>query len=228
MNHPAPIRGGAHPARRLAMRLAFAACITALGACDRPAEMARADSIRADSIAAADTSYRLRPGYIIDSILPVEEELRSFRAGLREPARLSGGADSREELVRRFIDRLAARDTAALAAMALTRAEFASLIYPSSRYTRPPYRTPAGLLWMRIARRRDAGLTRLLRADQPALRYVDHRCAATPEVEGQTRLWRECVVRATRRAGDTLSSRLFGVIVERDGHFKFTDFDNSL
>src|SRR5688572_3108316 len=79
------------------------------------------DSVLADSIARArqDSINRRLPGYVVDSILPVEEELRRFRLAVREQGASTGtdtndivtaltsGSDSREALVRRFIKALA-------------------------------------------------------------------------------------------------------------------------
>jgi hypothetical protein len=47
-------------------------------------------------------------------------------------------------------------------------------------------------------------------------------------VEGENRLWRNCRVRRVRAAGDTASGRLFGVILERHGRFKFASYGNDL
>ncbi|HET8784860.1 MAG TPA: hypothetical protein VFM38_04450, partial [Candidatus Limnocylindrales bacterium] len=73
----------------------------------RRVEAARADSVATDSMARArqDSINRAQPGYVVDSILPIEEELRRFRVGLgAAPSHLVGGASSRETLIRRFAD----------------------------------------------------------------------------------------------------------------------------
>ena len=57
------------------------------------------DSARADSIALVrqDSINRAQPGYIVDSILPMDEQLRRFRAGLKEsPRALNGTAHSKD------------------------------------------------------------------------------------------------------------------------------------
>lgn len=162
---------------------------------------------------------------MVDSILPLEQELRRFRVGLGDPpATLTGGASSREALVRRFFSALAAADTADLRAMALSRAEFAYLVYPSSPYTRPPYRQSPELVWLQLQSSGASGLGRLLdRARR--YRYVNHRCNATPAREEQNRLWRQCQAKVVRAPGDTATVRMFGVIVEREGRFKFANFE---
>jgi len=73
-------------------------------ACADPPERTRVatDSARADSVARErqDSLNRLQPGYVVDSILPVEEELRRFRAAVG-PATdgLVGASTRRDALV---------------------------------------------------------------------------------------------------------------------------------
>ena len=56
---------------------------------------ARRDSIRADSVARArqDSINRATPGYVIDSLLPPEEEARRFRAAFPATARPRSSAE---------------------------------------------------------------------------------------------------------------------------------------
>ena len=164
------------------------------------------------------------PARIVDSILPVEEELRRFQQHLTRPAALAGGAPSREALVRRFVERLARRDTAGLRALTMTREEFAFLVYPGSSYTRPPYRTPPGLVWLQIEQDGAKGLRRLLRSEVEVASYLSHRCGEAPAAEADVTLWRRCSVRVRLAGGDTLDGRLFGVILERNGQFKFVNY----
>ena len=138
---------------RISFRLVAIIAIICAAACGRGDARPDDDSlasatdsvtaVRADSTARAkqDSINRAQPGYIVDSILPVEEELRRFRADLPDaPTRLVGGTDNRDALVAAFLHAVQARDSAALARLALTRAEFAYLVYPSSPYTVTPYR----------------------------------------------------------------------------------------
>lgn len=162
---------------------------------------------------------------VVDSILPPDEELRRFQDGLDAPVGLTGGERSREALVRRFMARLAARDTADLRGMTLSRAEFAHLVFPGSAYTRPPYRTPPGLVWLQLTHATDKGLRRLLRDDAAVHEYQGHACEEPPVQEGATRLWRQCHVRLVNGAGRSARARLFGVIVEVGGQFKFASLD---
>lgn len=186
-----------------------------------------------------DSINRTRPGYVVDSILPVEEELRRFRVALRERGApngsgtkasvtaLTSGSNSREALVRRFIKALVKNDSSDLRAMRLTAREFADLVYPESPYTRPPYRQSPALVWNQIQNPSASGLTRLLRrlGGQP-LAYVDHSCDRKPERQGDNRIWTGCTVGLMDTSSDTIRHRLFGSIIERDGRFKFVSYSN--
>lgn len=168
-------------------------------------------------------------GGVVDSILPVEEEIRRFQASLPEPVMsLSGGEASRDALVARFVRSLERGDTLDLLRLAMTRGEFAYLYYPSSRYTRPPYRLSPELVWMQNQNHSSRGFTRLLQryAGRP-LGYLSYTCPDEPEVEGENRFWHRCVV-TYRLREDTLSAQLFGSIWERQGHFKLVGFANEL
>lgn len=200
-----------------------------------PAVQARNDSIarvRAESIALArqDSINRAQPGYIIDSILPVEEELRRFRADIAtRPTALSDGADSRDALVSRFIHGLEANDTTTLVKLLLNRAEFAYLVYPESPWTHPPYRQSPQLVWMQASRVSGTGLTRAIRRyTGRSLGYDTYECSAEPEILGKNRIWRNCMLHVLGPDGARVSIRLFAGIIERDGHFKIYSYGNDL
>jgi hypothetical protein len=217
----------------LAHAALLAACVTddsnagaSLDAARDSARVARADSI---ARARQDSINRAQPGYIVDSILPVEEEIRRFRmaVGGTEQRALTGGAASRDALVARFAAAVAARDTAALQAMAVNAREFIDLVYPSSPYTAPPYRQAPGFVWTQIQLPSGSGLRRLLeRVGGSPLRIDALRCPATPERQGANRLHTECVVRFAIGAATPREGRLFGTILERDGRFKFVSYAN--
>ncbi len=189
------------------------------------------DSVRGDSIdrARQDSVHRAQPGYVIDSILPVEEELRRFRASVPgdSAVALVGGSRSREALVRRFVRALAANDSADLQAMAVRSREFADLYSPESPYTHEPYRQSPALAWSLIQNPSSSGLTRLVRrlGGKP-LGYVSHRCEPTVGREGRNTRYKGCLVRITDGAGDTATKRYFGSIIERDGRYKFLSYTN--
>ena len=118
-----------------------AAAIAALAACGSPD--ARADLPES--------------GRVVDSILPREEALRRFREGLAPVDSLAGGAGSRDELVAAFVRAIAAADTAAIARMAVSRAEFAYLYYPTAVEGKPPYDLEPGLMWFTLYERSNEG-----------------------------------------------------------------------
>lgn len=195
-----------------------------------PARAAQ-DSARADDIARArqDSINRAQPGYVIDSILPPEEEMRRFRAALGgdSAVALVGGASSRTELVRRFVGALAANDTAKLLTMAVRGREFADLYYPGSPYSHAPYKQPPSFAWRLIQDPSTAGLTKLLdRLGGKPMSFVSERCEPKVAVEGRVRRYTGCLVTVVTAAGDTATKRYFGSIVELNGQFKFLSYSN--
>jgi hypothetical protein len=163
---------------------------------------------------------------VVDSSLPLEEALHRFRVGLPVVTRLSGGAPTRAALVRRFVRAVELRDTAAVRAMVLSRAEFAYLYYPHSPFTREPRKQMAGLVWFFTQVNSSKGITRVFdRLGSRRLLYHSHRCNVRPQRQGPNLLWEDCVL----RLGDgqaTSAVRLFGSIVERDGQLKFVSYAN--
>lgn len=164
---------------------------------------------------------------VVDSILPVEEEIRRFQATVPEPVgALSGGEGSRDSLVTRFMRSLERGDTLDLLRLSMTRGEFAYLYYPSSRYTRPPYRLSPDLVWMQNQNQSSRGFARLMQryAGRP-VGFLSYTCPEEPETEGENRFWHRCIV-THRFQGDTLRVQLFGSIWELRGHFKLVGFAN--
>jgi len=163
------------------------------------------------------------PGYIIDSILPPGEALRRFRAGLDSPTTLAGPR-SRDSLVRAFFRGVAARNRPALDSLAMTRAEFAWLVFPQSRWSKPPYNQPPDIAWMLFRANSESGLTKLVnRAERFEL--LSYSCPDTSEHDGALELWPKCVVHL-KDQGQPRDLHLFGTIVALDGRFKFAGFDN--
>ncbi len=218
------------------MGVSLVGMMTACGGASERAPGARADagaldSARRDSVARArqDSVNRTLPGYVIDSILPVEEQLRRFRAvlGGERATTLLPAIRSRDSLVSRFVDRLAAGDSAALRAMAVTAREFADLVYPDSPNTKPPYSQDPALVWRTIQNPSESGFIRLVRrAGGIHVRLVGYRCEAAPTRQGRNTLWGGCLLDLKGPKGDTSTHRFFGTILERDGHFKFLSFRN--
>jgi len=201
----------------------------------KSAEAAPPDSAAVTERAAAerarhDSVVRSRPGYVIDSILPVDEEIRRFQTTVRErPVRLSHGAESRSALLRRFVEAVERKDTTALARLVVSRAEFGYLIYPSSPNVAPPYRQSPELVWLSRSAATDKGMTRLLaRFGGKSMGYAGYVCGGAVARQGQNTVWSGCAVKRVGSAGDTTQIRLFGPIVERHGRFKFLSLSNGL
>ncbi|MGZ8378085.1 MAG: hypothetical protein ACXW0Z_12710 [Gemmatirosa sp.] len=202
--------------------LLLAACTGAASTDEGAAPPTRTDS------AAAAAAPSVQAGAVIDSIIPIEEALRRFRAGLGDaPVALSSGSETRDALVERLARAVAARDTAALRELSLSAREFAYLYYPESPLARKPYEEPPALLWFRMREGSDRGLTRLLRryGGQP-FRVAGYACEAAPKREGRNALWERCRVTHVRAAGDTVTERLFGSILERGGRFTLVGYAN--
>src|SRR5262245_23982981 len=218
-------------ARPVAVYIAIGATFLIAGCRAAQKTPTPADSARADSIARArqDSINRAQPGYVIDSILPPEEELPRFRAALPgdSATKLVGGSPTRDALVRRFIRALAANDTADLRTMAVRGREFADLYYPESPYSHPPYKQPPSFAWRLIQDPSSAGLTKLLRRlGGQRIAFVSERCDPKVEHEGKTTRYVGCLVTVVTPSGDTATKRYFGSIIERGGQFKFLSYKN--
>jgi hypothetical protein len=186
---------------------------------------------QADSVARArqDSTNRAQPGYIVDSILPIEEDVRRFRAAVGGIAvsALAEAAPSRDALVAQFAAAVSERDSVALRSFAISPREFIDLVYPSSPYTKPPYRQSPSLLWSQIQLPSGSGLGRLLdRLGGRPLRVEALSCPGAPEQQGDNRLHANCTVRFASGDAPLRDGRLFGTILERRGRFKFVSFAN--
>mgnify|MGYP003351855568 CR=1 FL=1 len=219
--------------RFVAVGVAVMALAAGCSPARRAEEAARiaADSARADSIARArqDSINRAQPGYVIDSILPPEEEARRFRAavGGSPVARYQGGAAARDSLVAKFLAALSAADPAALHAMAMTAREFIDLYYPTSAYSHPPYRESPSMAWRLMQDRSEAGIRQLVqRYAGRTIVLVAVKCEPKTTREGQNNLHTGCLLDLREGAGPMVTRRLFGSIVERDGQFKFVSYIN--
>ena len=191
---------------------------------------ARADSVASADKARQDSVNRAAPGYVVDSILSPDEELRRFQTSIAaKPESLSHGADSRDALVRKWARALAARDSVTLIRLAVNRPEFAYLVYPDSPLGLPPYQQPTATSWLQLSNASVQGFRRSLNAfSETPLAVISYRCAPAPERQGANRVWRDCRVRHLRASGDTVVQRLFGPIIERDGRFKFLSLASDL
>jgi hypothetical protein len=159
--------------------------------------------------------------YSIDSALAL------FRAGLEPAVELESAQPSIDSTIRRFARMLEQRDTAAMRAMVMTRREFAYLYYPTSPFTRTPTLQEPGLAWFLHINNSQKGATRLLeRFGGKPLRIAGNACRGS-RIEGDNRLWNDCVQRIVVE-GDTTVIRLFGGVYERNGRFKILSYANDL
>jgi hypothetical protein len=169
------------------------------------------------------------PAGVVDSVRPIEEEFRRFTADIpTPPAALEGGAESVEALARRFVEAVAARDTAALRRMHVDRAEFAYFFYRDAPVSRPPYELPPGLLWFQVEGGSSAALTRLSQSlGGRNVAFEGVRCEGEPQPQGDNRIHADCAV-TYRVDGERRTGRLFGNVLERAGRFKFLSYANDL
>jgi hypothetical protein len=168
-------------------------------------------------------------GLTVDSVLPREEALRRFRAGLGETRQLVGGAASPANLGRAWVAALSAADTVTLRQLVLSRAEFAWIFYPTTPQGLPPYDMSPDLMWTVLSRQTENGIAYELRhlAGKP-LRFTGLDCGDSASVEGRNQVWGPCIMTVTMGQRDTMRARLTGPVVERDGQFKFVSYTNDL
>jgi hypothetical protein len=206
--------------RNVGIRLGLVAVVAGCGTDGRSGAISSLDSLPSVTLAA-------RSGHV-DSAIPIQEALRRFRAELPRRAGLRSGYPTREKLVRAFVRAVETRDTAALRLMVMDKGEFAWLYYPLSPLSRPPYELSPGLMWFQMQGESDRGASRLLaeRAGGP-IRYVGHVCPGTRK-ESENRIYSHCELRHLTPAGDTVAERLFGLIIEREGSYKFVTYANRL
>ena len=211
---------------RSAARAILLVIVTACG----EGHAAAADSARADSAALArqDSINRAQPGYVVDSILPMKEQLRRFRLGLDSVSQLQSQATSAGSLLRAFAASLERADTTALLRLAVSRAEFAWLVYPDSPLSEPPYLQAIDVAWLRYAAASSSGLARLLnRIGGRPLQLSSWRCADQPTIEGSSRIWGDCMVTFAVGDAEPTTLGLFSSIIERGGRFKIMSYANA-
>jgi hypothetical protein len=168
-------------------------------------------------------------GGVVDSVIPIAVALERFRADLPPPAVLQSGAPTRDALVRQVVEALEAADTAAFEPLAVNRAEWAWLFYPTSALAQPPYELPPALAWFQRQEQSRKGVLRALREfEGHALEYGGYSCDPDPTIEATNRSWTGCRVTLSRDGGEPLTLRLFGGILERDGRFAILSYANDL
>ncbi len=168
-------------------------------------------------------------GRLEDNNLTREEVLQRFRADLPPARALAGGADSRDALVAKFMRALGAADGQAIAALAITRSEFAYLYYPTASRGLPPYDLEPEVLWSFLFERSTQGLRQALRLfGGTPVHLVSHSCGSGLVRQGENTIHGPCLVGWRGAKGDTVSARLFSQIIERGGRFKFLSYANGL
>lgn len=165
------------------------------------------------------------PAPVVDSILPLEEEIRRFRLNAPgTPTGLEGGESSRDGLVRRWVRAVETSDTAAIRGMLLTAEEFITFYYPASRFTEGPYRQSPRLLWFLMSSNSSQGAIRVLQrhGGQP-FGFRSYTCG-TEEMLGTMRTWSDCRIQRKLEDGRDAEMRFFGGIIERQGTYKFLSY----
>jgi hypothetical protein len=196
-----------------------------LGACSQ----GESRETGAESVLPIESREERRTPVHIDSIFPMEEEVRRFREGLSAPSELTGGASSIDALADRFLRGLEAGDAPQLAGLALDRAEFAWFYFPHTIYVDGPYELSPSLVWYQLQNRSARGLTRALhRYEGKQLHDTGIECATAPEEHGPDRIHHGCAVLGELPSGEQVREVLFGSVLERDGQFKFVSFTNEL
>ena len=189
----------------------------------------RTESRPTSSSTAGTTPQIAPPAAYVDRVVPRDDALRRFRADLHErPDTLRGSYPSRDALVRELVRVLEQNDTLSLERLVITRAEFAYLYYPTTPLSRPPYELAPGLMWFQLQESNRKGALALLRErGGTPLGYVRHECSRSERQDANT-IWSECEIVRLLPGHTARRERLFGSIVERDGHFKFIALSNGL
>jgi hypothetical protein len=172
-------------------------------------------------------SLQKTPGYVVDSIFPMDEMIRRFQAESGPAVTvLSGGEASMDALLRRYWALLVAGDTVSMTPIVASQREFAYLYFPESREVTDG--VPPAISWLMLASNSGRGLTRALRdASQgdPTLRGT--LCQPLELTAGRARIIGPCGVLRTRNGQpDTLW--FVKHVIARDGIFKLMSFANEL
>ena len=166
---------------------------------------------------------------VVDSFVLREEAVRRFQQNLTPVTRLQSPYESRDSLIAALISAVSARDTAALATMAVSRSEFAYLYYPTTPQGMPPYDLEPGLMWHLLRQRSERGIRRALAVyGGQRLDLLSHDCGPGSSQEGPNTIVGPCTLRLRDHAGQAVSVRLLTQIMERNGRYKVLSYANSL
>lgn len=170
------------------------------------------------------------PVGVVDSALPIPVLLERFQATIPDtPQVLTGGAATRDALVHALLDAVAHRDTLALRRLVMSRAEFAWLYYPHSKYVARPYELGPELVWIQHVSESETGAVRLLeRFGGSRVRFEALLCPDSVIVEGPNRITPGCRVRFAVADSAPRTLQLFAGLLARDGRYKFLSYANDL
>lgn len=164
-----------------------------------------------------------------ESLTPWEARLATFQTGLARATELQGGAPSRDSLVALVARGIETRDTALLRRLAITKEEFAWLVYPTSAQGRPPYDLEPQASWEMLFLHSNGGITKALQAyGGTSLGVTGHSCDATEAHEGENRLVGPCLLQRRTPAGEVVQEALFAQLIERNGEWKVLSYANKL
>jgi hypothetical protein len=189
--------------------IAVIAVVVVAGACER---------FDSDETAQVALQQLEAPPSHVDSVFPIEEEVRRMREQLGGGGAsvLAGGASSAEELAARYVEAIEQMDRGKLALLTLTPLEFLDLYYPHTRFVNRPYELSPQLVWFQLENSRSKEMGRALeRFSGRALGYRGYECA-DDVMEGPNRILGRCTLRL--EGGEALS--LPGRMMGRDGHWK--------
>lgn len=164
---------------------------------------------------------------VVDSVLPMNEAIRRFRADLPAVTEMTGGTRSQNELVRQFMLAVQHNDTGTVRRLHISRAEYAYLYFPSSRYVNEPYLQSPSVAWFLNAQSSDKGIARVMqRLGGHDIGWTAYACAEQAR-EGDNSFYRACMVEYLDPQTKTrISRRLFGAIIARGGQHKFLSYAN--
>ena len=169
------------------------------------------------------------PAVVVDSLLPMPALIERFQAASgNRVGSLAGGAGKAETLVRRYLDALESADTVSLRAMAVSRAEYAYLVFPQGMLSRPPYELNPEIAWLMLNLESEKGVARALRWMRGvATSYRGFECGEIAN-EGSVQSWKDCHVSLQLEDGMTVEIRLFSELLRAGDQYKFLSYANAL
>ena len=149
----------------------------------------------------------------------------SSPASPTEPSTLSNTFDTPEALAQALLGALAASDKARLQSLALSEAEFRTVVWPELPASRPERNVPFEYAWGQMKQRSDGSLSNTFQ--RYAGKRLDFLRAGTT---GETThyktflVMRDSEIVAVDETGKELVIRLFGSVMVKDGRYKVFSF----